>query len=126
MRRNGGGNQLVSLPVLDKLFDVGHALRMRLVVGDRKVDERLAKHSAQAGSRCLLCNRIFEVVHVAVGRRATADHFRESESRARTDEFLSDVFCFSGKDVFRQPVLQIEIVGESAKQRHRNMRVSVD
>src|SRR5205807_840622 len=42
------------------------------------------------------------------------------------DEFFGDVFGLGGKDVFCEPLLQVEIVGQPAKQRHRHVRVAVD
>ena len=48
------------------------------------------------------------------------------EARADAHEFFGNVLRLSRKNVLRQPLLQIEIVGEAAEQRHRHVRVAVD
>ncbi len=126
VRRNRGNDQLVTFPTSDKLLDVRHAFRVCLIVGDWKIDDRLAEHTANACFRSFVGDRVFEVIHVAVGRRATANHFGQSEARPDANKLFRDVLCFRRKDVLRQPLLQIEIVGETTKQDHRNVRVAVD
>src|SRR5207247_4135170 len=69
---------------------------------------------------------VFEVIHVAVGRGAAAQHLSEAQARAYADKIFSDVLGFGGKDVFREPLLQIQVVCQPAKQSHRHMRVTID
>ena len=48
-----------------------------------------------------------------------------TETRSGTDELLVNVFRLGREDKFRQPILQIEIVGDAAKERHRGVRVCI-
>src|SRR6185436_6311644 len=55
-----------------------------------------------------------------------ADHLSQPEARSRAHEFFGNIFCLSGKNVFGEPVLQIEVVGKSPEQSHGNVGVAVN
>ena len=126
VRRNRRHNQSIALPLFHEAFDIGQAFLIRLVIGYRKINHRFAQNSAHACFESLVGNCIFEVVHIAVGRRATANHLSQTQARAHPHEVLCHVFGFCRKNVFRQPFLQIEIVRDAAKQSHRHVGMAID
>ena len=105
MRRNRRNDKRIPFPVRDKLFYVSHRFRVRLIIGDRKIDDSFAEDAAHSGFECLIGDRIFEVIHVAVGRGAAANHFRQAQTRADAHKVFGDVFGFRREDVFGQPLL---------------------
>src|SRR5687768_15880891 len=126
MRRDGWNNKVVPFPAAHKLLDISHPFGIRLVIRNRKIDDRFTKNTAHTSLCSLIGDRVFEVVHVAIGGRTTTNHLRETEPRANAHKLLRHIFRFRRKDVLRQPLLQIEIISESTKQDHRHMRVTID
>ena len=126
VRRDSGRDERIAFPLLDEPFCVSHRIRPSLIVSDGKVYDRLAEHAAHASLHRLVRDGILEVVHIAVGGRAAANHFGESEPCADAHELFGNILRFSREDVFRQPLLQIKIVCQPAKERHRHVRVAVD
>src|SRR5262245_57761335 len=108
----------------DKLLNVSHSFGIRLVISDGKVDDGLTEETTNTRFRSIISDRIFEVIHVAVGRRPTANHLSQTETSADPHKLFRNVLGFSREDVLRQPLLQIEIIRKSAKQDHRDMRVT--
>ena len=95
----------------DKLFRIGHRFRVGLVVGNRKIDYGFAEHAAHSRFKSFVGDGIFEVIHVTVSGGATAQHLSKTKTRAHAHKIFGDVLGFGGKDVFREPLLQIQIVG---------------
>src|SRR6185369_12161697 len=93
---------------------------------DGKVDDGFAKHTTNTRFRSLIRDRVFEVIHVTVGRRPPANHLRQTKTSTDTHKLFRDVLRFSRKDVLRQPLLQIEIIRETTKQDHGDMRVAIN
>ena len=126
MRSGRGNDQRVILPTLDKSLGVGNGLARCFIVGDRKLYDRLAKHSTHAGLFCFVGDGILKVVHVAIGRCSTPDHLSQTQPRTGPHELLIDILSLCRKDVFGQPVVEVEIVRDAAKQRHGDVGVSID
>jgi hypothetical protein len=126
VRRDGRGDQRISLEGSDELLRARERLGRRLRVRDRKLDHRLSKHTAQARGLRLLRNLLFEVIHVGIGRGAGLDHLERRQSRAGANELRRDRFRFGREDVLLQPFHEREIVGEPAVQHHRRMRMRID
>src|SRR3984893_10421904 len=132
--RNGIGSvwsyrwsdKFVAFPFLNKSFDISHCLGIGFVVRNGKIDYRLPQNPSYTSFGCFISDGVFEVVHIAVGGSPAANHFRQSQSRSRANEFLGNVFRFRWKDKLCQPVLKIEVVSQASKQRHRNVRMPVD
>ena len=76
VRRYRRDDQGIAFPVANELFDIRHRFCIRLVVGNRKIDHRLAQDAAHSGFGRFISDRVFEVIHIAVGSRAAANHFR--------------------------------------------------
>ena len=108
------------------LFHISHRFSVCFVVRNRKIDDCLAEHASHAGLESFIGNRIFEIIHIAVGRCAAANHFRQAQTRADADKVFGDVLGFGRKNIFREPLLQVEVVSDAAKQSHRHVRVTVD
>ena len=66
------------------------------------------------------------VVHVDEGRSAAANHLPTGKLGTDTHELRVHELHFRGKNVIGQPVEKSEIIGDTAKQGHRRMRMSVD
>ncbi len=126
VRRHGGMNKRITLPLLDELFAVRRHLGFALIVRGREVDPRFAKESAQPGRFCFLGNGIFKVVHVRERGGAAANHLRHRQPRAPADVIFGDVAGLGRENVLAQPVIQRDIVDQPAHQHHRHMRVAVD
>ena len=54
------------------------------------------------------------------------EHLEAREAGAHAHEVLVDVLGLGREDVTFEPVHQVEIVGEAAKENHRGVRVRVD
>ncbi len=76
VRRDRWNNQFMPFPACDKLLNIRHRLGIALVVSNWKVDDGFTQHATNTRFRRLIGDRVFEVIHVAVGRGATANHFR--------------------------------------------------
>ncbi len=126
MRRRGGVNQRIALPLLQKLLGVGQHRGFALVVGRGKVDEGFAQNAAHAGRLGFFRDRIFEVVHVGEGGDAAANLFRRRQPRAPADKFFVHVLCFRRENVFVEPVVESDVIVQAAKQRHGHVGVAVD
>src|SRR5438270_9757429 len=126
MWRNCRNYQWIALPLSDEGLDVRHRFRVCLVIGDGKVDHGFAEHAAHAGFRSFISDCVFEIIHIAVSRRAAANHLSQAETSSDSHEFFGYILGFGGKNIFSQPLLQIEIVGEPTKQSHWYVRVAVD
>ena len=126
MRCGRRDDERVIRPFFKILFGIGHRLGICLVVRDRKIDDRLAEHTAHPGFLGLGSDRILEVIHIAIRRSSAADHLGHAETRAGTDELLGHVLSLGREDEFRKPVVKVEIVRDAAKQGHRGVCVSVD
>ena len=96
------------------------------MVGHRKVDEGLP----QDGPQSRLVDRPrgvgLEVVHVGEGRRPSLDHLEGRQQRSVVDELGRDVLPLRREDVLGQPLLERQVVGDSAQERHGGVRVRVD
>ena len=126
MRRDGRDDQRVAFPLVRELLDVLHAFVPGFIVGRGKIEQRLAEHGTHSGFRRLFGNGVLEVIHIHERRRAAFDHLQTAELGPPAHKLFIDVFGFSRKDVFLQPLHQHEVVGDAAKQDHRHMRVGVD
>ena len=126
MRRRSRVNQRVALPLLQELLGIAQHGRIRLVIGGGEVNERFAEHAAHAGVLGFFGDRVFEVVHIGEGGHAGADLLGRGETRSPAHELFGHILRFSGKDVFVEPVVQRDIVMQSAKQGHRDVGVAVD
>ncbi len=104
------------------LKSLGHGL----VIRRGEIDDRFAQHAAHTrffgGAR----DGVFKVIHVGVAGDAAAQHFEHAEARSPGDEILGYVASFGGENVFLEPVVEREVVGDSAEQAHRGVRVAVD
>ena len=105
VRRDGRDNQGVAFPSTDEFFHIGHPLFIRLVVGDWEIDQRFAEHAPHARFKGLVSDRIFKVIHIAVGGGAAPNHFCQTQARAHAHEFFVYVFGFGRKNVFSKPLL---------------------
>src|ERR1043166_6552575 len=126
MRGNRRHDQSISLPLFYKALYVDQTCFVRLVVSYGKIKQRFAQNAAHSCFERLVGNRVFEIIHVAVGRCAAANHFGQSEPRSHAHKILGDIFGFGRKDVSGKPLLKVEIVGDPPKQSHRHVRVPVD
>ena len=115
MRRGGRHNERVVLPLFDEPLGISHSLGVRFVIGDRKIDDRLAQHAPYARFARLIRNGVLKIVHVAIRRRPAAYHFSQTEPRAGPDKLLCNVFGLSREDELSQPVVQVQIVRDTAK-----------
>ena len=119
-------NQRVVLELLDEGLRANERFARRLGVGNRKLDDGFAKHTAQTGGARFLRNLLLEVIHVRESGRAGLDHLERGEPRAGTHEFGRDGLRLRGKDVLREPVFEREVVRQPTEQDHGRMRVGVD
>ena len=119
-------DQIVTLPLLDEALYVSHRLGIGLVVSYGKVYDGLTENSADTGLGGFVRYRVFEVVHVAVGCGTTANHLRQAQTSAGAHKVFGNVLRFGGKDILRQPILQIEVVCQSTKQNHGDMSMPID
>ena len=126
MRRRGGVNQRIALPLLQELLGIGEHLGFALVVGRGKIDEGFAQHAAHAGGFGFFGHRIFEVIHVGEGSDAAANLFRRRQPRAPADKFFVHVLCFRRENVFVEPVVESDVIVQTAKQSHGHVGVAVD
>src|SRR6266576_4066581 len=108
-----GNDKFVALPFLNKSFDISHCLGIGFVIGNGKINYRLAQNSADTSFRRFISDGVLEVVHIAIGGSPTANHFCQSQSRSRANEFLGNVFRFRWKYKFCEPVLKIEVVSQA-------------
>ena len=108
-------NQRIALPLLKKSFGVGERLGFVFMVGRGEINESLTQHTTHAGRFGFFGNGIFEVIHVRERRDPRTNLLRCCEARSPADKFFVNVFLFSGKDVFVQPVIERDIIVQAAK-----------
>src|SRR6266536_3139146 len=65
-------------------------------------------------------------VSPSTARNPAFDHLESRQKRSVVNELGRDVLALRGEDVFRQPAVEWQVVGDPAKQRHGGMRVRVD
>ena len=126
MRRHGGMDQRVALPLLQESFGVGQHFSFGLIVGRGEIDESFAQHAAHAGGFGLLRHRVFEVIHVGESRDAAANLFRRRQARAPADELLIHILGFGRENIFVEPVIERDVIVQAAKQRHGDVGVAID
>ena len=73
VRRNRGLNERIALPALQESFRVFEHGCVALIVGSRKVEDRLAQHSAHAGGLRFFGDGVLKVVHVRKRRHSSAN-----------------------------------------------------
>src|SRR6185437_5732176 len=61
-----------------------------------------------------------------VSRDAAAKHLENAEARAPFDEIGLHVAGFGGENIFLQPVVEVGVAAESAKEAHGGVRVDID
>src|ERR1700728_741096 len=126
MGRDGGRDQRIVLPLVDKFFAVGERGSRSFVIGGGEVEDGFAEHSAHAGFFGDLRGYVLEVIHVSEAGDAAAEHFEDAETRAPEDEILGYVACFGGEDVSLEPVVERMVFGDAAEQAHGGVHVAVD
>ena len=94
--------------------------------GCREVDDPLPEHRAQADGLDRLGDRVFVEVAVRAGGRAGEEHLDAGKQGAATDGVGGQDRGLRGKDVFPQPGLERQVVGQAAEERHRQVGVGVD
>ena len=126
VRRDGGNDQRIVAEALEEPFGEFQRIGGSLVIRGREADDGFADHAAHPGLFSGLGDNVLEVVHIGVRGRAAEQHFEAGQSRAPADEIGRDVLLLGGENVFLEPILQTQIVGDSAEQRHRRVAVGVD
>ena len=80
----------------------------------------------QAGVGSGLSDIFFEIIHVAKGRHPAADELRTGQRRPQPDELRRDELTLHWHHIAHQPHVQAQVIGQTAQQRHRDMRMRVD
>ena len=126
MRRDGRHDQRVSGESCKKSVGELQRVGRSFCIGDREADDGLPEHAAHARLFGRLGHHVLEVVHVGEGGCAAEQHFSAGEARSPADEVGRDVLGLGREDVFLEPVLQPEVVGDAAEQGHGGVGVGVD
>ena len=126
VRRDRRSDQRVTLPFFRETLGVAERGLPCFVIRNREVDQSLSEDGTHTCLLGLFGDDILEVVHIDIGRRPAPDHLDQPQPGARSHEFACDVPGFGGEDIFRQPLLQVEIIGDAAEERHGDMGVGVD
>ena len=126
MRGDRRHDQLIARKSIEEGLRASKPLRGRPGIGDGKPDDRLPEHAAEPRLFCGAGDLLLEVVHVRVGRCPRLDHFERGEPRSRPHELRRDRLCLGRENVLLEPGHQREVVGETAVQDHRGVRMRVD
>ena len=104
------------------------ALQVAIGVGGvwrREIENGHAQHRAHSDLQKRACAGVGKEVHVVAAGHAAAQHFRCREPDAVVDELRTDELALPWPDMLLQPDSERHVVGDSAKQAHRRMRVRV-
>ena len=126
MRPDGGGDEWVTLPMVDEFLRVVEGLLRRFVVWSGKIDDSFGEHAAHSGFFCHARNGIFEIVHIAIGGRSAAQHFEKTQPRSPNHKILCDVARFGRENIFLEPLVERKIIGNAAEEAHGCVGVAVD
>ena len=126
VRRHRRNHQRVVGVGFEELLGSGERGLRSLIVGSGEADHRFAQHAAHARLLGDFGNRVLEIIHVGIGGGARQRHLKQGQTRTPADEFAINVFGFGWKNVLRQPVLQVHVVGDATEKRHGRVRVGVD
>ena len=92
----------------------------------RKIDDPLAQDSPQTGICHRLCHLVFEKITVAAGGGARKQHLRARQGRPDPNVFRRHVRGLGREYDILEPLLQRQVVGQTAKKGHREVGVGVD
>ncbi len=126
VRRHGGNNQRIIVVLLQKLFGEPQHVLGRGGVGRFEANHGLAQNRAHARFFGGLRGAILEIIHVDERGGARKHHLQARQARAPQHEIRRHILGFRGEDEFIEPVLQLHVVGDAAKQRHGGVGVRVD
>src|SRR6202034_2285991 len=105
MGRDGGRDQRIVLPLVDKFFAVGERGSRSFVIGGGEVKDGFAEHSAHAGFFGDLRGYVLEVIHVSEagddaaeqahgGVHVAVDHARHQDAAPGVDRLCGPDFRF--------------------------------
>ncbi len=126
MRRHGGNDQRVARKSRQVAFGEAQRVGGRFVVGYREADDGFAQHAAHPRLFGRFGYHVLEIVHVGERGCAAEQHFQAPKARAPAHEIGRNILGFGGEDELFQPILQPQVIGDAAKQRHGCVCVCVD
>ena len=62
----------------------------------------------------------------AIRGGAATQHFQNAEPRGPDDEIFGNIARFGRENIFFEPLIEGQIVGNAAEQAHSSMRVTID
>ena len=126
VRRERGRDQRIVAPLVVDLAGAVEVFVVRTRPRGREIDHRQADAGAEAVALVGRGLHVGEEVVLVGAGGAAAQHLGDGQRGAVGDEFRADQRRLDRPDVFLQPDLQRQIVGDAAQQRHRIVRMGVD
>ena len=126
MRRHRSDNQRIALPLIQIFLRVGQRFAGSLIVGRGKIDDGLSQDTAHSRIFGYARHDILEIIHIRVRGDAAAQHLEHSEFGPPIDKIRSHVARFRRENILLKPFVEREVVGQSAKQAHRGVGVTVN
>ena len=97
----------------------------RNVVGSIGTDKEWAGLKAESGLACFINAGVGVPIHVESGSAARKHCFGKGDTNANTNVTVGHDFCFGGKELAEKG-LKVDIIGEAAERRHREVSVRID
>ena len=110
---HGRGNQRIFFIFAEEVLCSLQRVGRGLGIGHWKANHRLPQHCAHASLFSSLCNDLFEIIHVGIRGGATQHHFKAGQAGAPTNKIGIHELGFHREDIFFQPILQLQIVGNA-------------